>query len=375
MQSLKQFIAEFEECCSVIDDPRQPNKIDYPVVEILFLAIVAMAAGAMSWGMIEEFGKINIEILRQYYPFANGVPSDDTIRRMFEMLDPKHLNEFLMKYFVPKVEMEDEHLSIDGKSLKGSKRNRSKPLHFINVYATNSGITLFGQEVGEKTNEIKAIPEALDALDVSGTVVTIDAMGCQREIAKKITDKKAEYILGLKENQPTLYATVEKLFQSPQDKMLQIDIAVTEEKGHGRDEQRICRVIQDLSSIPQVHQWPAMKSIVEIKRTIASKGKITESTNYYISSCMDSANHMMKIIRAHWGIESMHWVLDVVFREDASSANKLNIPANLAIIRRFILNILHNMRSKRESKPSLIRKIGWSGEYLNKFIQKLIFCS
>ena len=282
MQSLKQFIAEFEECCSVIEDPRQASKIDYPIVEILFLAIVAMAAGAMSWGMIEEFGQIYIETLRQYYPFVKGAPSDDTIRRMFEMFDPKHLNEFLMKYFVPKVDMEDEQLSIDGKSLKGSKRNRSRPLHFINVYATNAGLTLFGKEVDEKTNEIKAIPEALDALDIKGTVVTIDAMGCQKEIAKKITDKGADYIFGLKENQPTLYSAVEKLFQCPQDKITPIDVAFTQEKGHGRDELRVCRVIQDLSLIQSAHQWPSMKSIVELKRTIGSKGKTTESTNYYI---------------------------------------------------------------------------------------------
>lgn len=375
MQSEEEFLEGFEECFKVIKDKRQKSKIDYPLIEILFLSIVAIAGGAFSFGMIENFGKAHLESLRIYYPFKNGAPSDDTIRRIFEVLSPVKLNEVMHKYFSKDLDLNGEHIAIDGKTLKGSKRNGSRALHILNVYATGSGITLFGKEVDRKTNEITAIPEAIDLLDLKGSTVTIDAMGCQKHIAQKIVDKGADYIFGLKENHATLYKEVKTVFKSNAEVFFDMDVATTQDKGHGRIENRTCRVIKDFAKIPSVRGWPGISSVIEIKRVTEIKNKITESMNYYISSSPVCATEMMKTIRSHWQIESMHWILDVVFKEDESSMYKGNVPVNMAIIRRFILNILTGMKGKRETRPELIRMIGWSPDYLHRFIKLLMNCS
>lgn len=372
MQSEKEFLQGFEECFGEIKDSRQGSKIDYPLIEILFLSVVAVAGGAFTWGMIEYFGKAHLEILRSYYPFKNGAPSDDTIRRVFEAVDPENMNELLQKYFTQGLKLDGKHVAIDGKALRGSRRNNTRALHMLNVYASGSGLTLFGKTVEAKTNEITAIPEALELLDLKGSTITIDAMGCQRNIAQKIIDKEANYILGLKENQASLYHEVEKAFRSNAEGFFGIEKETSEDKGHGRICTRTCRVMSDLSKLPLASLWPGAGSVIEIKSETIKKGVTTNSTNYYIASSKDIPSIMMQNIRDHWKIESMHWMLDVVFKEDASSMNKGNVPANMAIIRRFILNILTNMKGKRESRPMLMKMIGWSPDYLCRFINLLM---
>jgi predicted transposase YbfD/YdcC len=372
MQSEKEFLQGFEECFGAIKDKRQKSKIDYPLIEILFLTVVAVAGGAFSWGMIEGFGKAHLKLLKSYYPFKNGAPSDDTIRRVFETIDPENMNEVLQNYFTQDLNLDGKHVAIDGKTLRGSRRNGVRALHMLNVYASGSGLTLFGKTVEAKTNEITAIPEALDLLDLKGSTITIDAMGCQRNIAQQIINKEADYILGLKENQASLYNEVEKAFSAKADGFFGIDKDISEDKGHGRICKRTCRVMNDLSKLPLASLWPGAVSVIEIKSETITKGVTTYSTNYYIASGKNNPATMMKNIRDHWKIESMHWMLDVVFKEDASSMNKGNVPANMAIIRRFILNILTNMKGKRESRPMLMKMIGWSPDYLYRFINLLL---
>jgi predicted transposase YbfD/YdcC len=372
MQSEKEFLQGFEECFGAIKDKRQRSKIDYPLIEILFLSIIAVAGGAFSWGMIEGFGKAHLEVLRLYYPFNNGAPSDDTIRRIFEAIDPENMNKLLQQYFTKDLDLDGKHVAIDGKTLRGSRHNNIAALHMLNVYASGAGLTLFGKTVEAKTNEITAIPEALDLLDLKGSTITIDAMGCQKTIAQKIIDKEANYILGLKENQASLYNEVEKAFSSDAEIFFDMDKETSEDKGHGRICKRTCRIISDLSKLPTVSLWSGAGSVIEIKSETTKKGLTALSTNYYISSSKDRAAIMMKNIRDHWKIESMHWMLDVVFKEDASSMNKGNVPANMAIIRRFILNILTNMKGKRETRPQLMKMIGWSTDYLLRFINLLV---
>jgi predicted transposase YbfD/YdcC len=375
MQTEKEFLSGFEECFGEIEDKRQSAKSVYPLIEILFLTIVAVSAGAFSWQMIEEFGKINIAHLRRYYPFADRIPSDDTIRRLFEMMNPEQLNKALIQYFTKDLDLTGEDVAIDGKSLRGSRRNGVRALHFLNVYASGSGITLFGKAVDSKTNEITAIPEAIDLLDIKGATITIDAMGCQKSIASKIIDKGADYILGLKGNQIALYEEVKALFSTNAEKFFDMEVSKTQDKAHGRIERRTCRIVRDLTKIPSSIDWRNIACVIEIRSEIEVKGTTTISANYYISSSQNSAAQIMKSIRAHWAIESMHWTLDVVFKEDASTMYKGNIPANMAIVRRFVLNILGNMKGNRETRPNLMRKIGWSPEYLHKFIQMLGFDS
>ncbi len=370
MQSEKEFLRGFEECFRELEDKRQVGKVSYPLLEVIFLSLMAVAGGAADWREIEFFGKSHLNIFRKYYPFENQMPSDDTIRRVFEALDPKRLNEILTKYFG--VSLSKDHVVIDGKSLKGSACDGIRALHFLNVYAVGSGITLYGKAIDKKDNEITAIPEAIEALDIKGATVTIDAMGCQKTIAKLIIEKEADYILGLKANHVILYNEVKTAFETNAEGFFSMDKAQTQEKGHGRIEERICRVIKDFSKIPSREAWPGIASVIEVKRTTTAKGKTSESTNYYVSSLKLPADKVMQSIRNHWKIESMHWVLDVVFKEDASSMRKGNIPANMAIIRRFVLNILNQIKEKRETRPMLMNMIGWSEDYFHKYAQKLI---
>lgn len=231
---------------------------------------------------------------------------------------------------------------------------------------------MFGQVIDSKENEITAIPEAIECLDITGGIVTIDAMGCQKSIAKQIIDKEADYIFGLKMNHPGLYSEVEKAFQGDALKFLETDIAETYDKGHGRTEERKCCVIRDINKISSSDQWTGLSSIIQIKRKVTEKNKVSESVNYYISSSNNSSEALLKSIRSHWAIESMHWILDVVFNEDASSLHKGNAPANMAIIRRFVLNILNRIKTKKETRPKMMLTMGWSPKNLKRFINALI---
>ena len=206
METEKEFIQGFKEQFSDIEDPRQLSKVAHPLMEIFFLAILAVAGGATSWSNIQMFGKIHLSVLMKYYPFEMGIPSKHTIRRVFEMLDPKYMNQILLKFF--SKNLNESHFAIDGKALRGSRYKESRAIHFLNVYAVNSGLTLFGKAIDRKDNEITAIPEAIECLSLKGAVVTIDAMGCQKSITKQIIEKEGDYVLSLKENHPTLYNQV-----------------------------------------------------------------------------------------------------------------------------------------------------------------------
>lgn len=370
MQGEKEFINGFIECFDELPDKRQSSKITYPLIEIIFLTIVAVAGSAGGWKLIEAFGKAQLKVLREYFPFANGIPSDDTIRRFFEICDPNSLNAILQQYF--QKDLCGEHIAIDGKSVCGSRRNGIRALHMLNAYASGSGLTLYGKEVDTKANEITAIPECLECLDIKGSTVTIDAMGCQKNIASSIIEKGGNYVLGLKRNQTKLYNQVRDLFSCDAEAFFETKTAITKDTGHGRVEERTCRVVRKLDKVPQAAQWSNLNSIIEIKRNVISGDKVTESTNFYISSLNTDPEAIMKLIRSHWQIESMHWTLDVVFGEDKSAMYKGNIPANIALIRRFVLNALNGIKGKQDTRPRLMRMIGWSDDYLRKFIDLLI---
>jgi predicted transposase YbfD/YdcC len=377
MKTIKEFVAGFEQQFSEINDPRENSKITYPIIEILFLAIVAVAGQAESWEEIEEFGKAHIAVLREYLPYAKGTPSDDTIRRFFEAIDPSEMNNVLIKTFGDKESEEEQeninkHYIIDGKTLRGSRWKEKNAFHFLNVYAAHLGLTIYGKDIDSKENEITAIPEALSSLNLEGAIVSIDAIGCQKSIAKQITEKQGDYIFGLKLNHAYFYNAVEKAFSTNAINFFNMTLAETYDSQHGRAEIRKCRVIKDIDKISGYQEWPKLKSIIEIKRTVTEKNKTSESTNYYISSLPCDAESLLRNIRAHWKIESMHWIMDVVFNEDASKIRSGNAPSNMTIVRRFVLNILDKIKTKRQTRPKLMKIIGWSPDYLKIFIDKLI---
>ena len=378
MLTTREFMKSFEKQFEDVNDPRQPGKITYPMIEILFLAVVAVAGKAEDWEDIEDFGEAHLEVLREYLPFKAGTPSNDTIRRFFGSIDPQEMNQVLIKVFGPKDKETaedaeiDRHYAIDGKTLRGSRFNNISAFHFLNVYAAHSGLTLYRKAIDEKKNEISALPEAIACLDLAGAIISIDAMGCQKDIAKQIIDKKADYILGLKLNHACFYYEIEKAFATNAVQFFNMDLAETFDKGHGRQETRKCRVIRNMDKISGYKEWAGLKAIIEVKRSVVEKGKTTESINYYISSSSNGAASLLKSIRSHWKVESMHWVMDVVFGEDASKVRLGNGPANMAIVRRFVLNILNTIKEKRQTRPKLMNSIGWSPHYLRKFINALI---
>ena len=321
---------------------------------------------------------MKLDWLRRFVPFANGIASHDTFSRVFSLLDAKRFEACFigwMQQLCPALQ--GQLLAIDGKSVRGSHDGGLAMVHLVSAWAHGAGPVLGQVRTAAKSNEITAIPELLDALDLRGTTVTIDAAGCQRAIAEKIMDKKADYLLALKNNHPTLAQTVETLFEDVaagvRDGRLQQ--ATTIDKGHGRIETRQCVVAGDVSALAGAAQhWPGLRSAVMIKSTRealsgTNKGERTTEWRYYISSLRAGAVEFNAKVRAHWGIEnSCHWVLDVTFNEDDCRIRRGDGAQNFAILRRIALNLVKQEKSDKASVRLKRLKAGWSIEYLQKLL-------
>lgn len=364
----KEFAKGFEDNFCDIEDHRQEWKIEYTVMEMFFLGVLAIGSGAKGWKAIELFGESHIDTLREYFPYKNGTPSDCTIRRFFTAIDPNELNKVLMKAFGVEVE---KQYAIDGKTLKGTKYMENRAFHFLNVYACESGVVIYGQQLEGKSNEITAIPEAIESLDLREAVVTIDAMGCQKSIAAQIIEKGGDYILGLKKNQLRMYEQVELLFGGERE-FEEGDVYESYDKGHGREEYRTCRIIREFREVTESVKWSGLASVAEVTKVTIEGEKRSEGKYYYISSCKDSADEIGKRVRSHWGIESMHWSLDVTFREDSSSIRQGNAPANMSILRRYALNIFTCIKKKGESRPLLMFATGLNPTNLRRFANAVV---
>ncbi|MEK6734821.1 MAG: ISAs1 family transposase [Pseudomonadota bacterium] len=377
-----EFLDKFEN----IEDPRALKNQLYSVAEILLLTLCAVICGACGWSDVESFGRIKLNYLRQYLDYNNGTPSDDTIRRFFRNLDP----DIFAKLFREWVEnlaktIGSKVIAIDGKSSRHSFDGDGNMLHMISAFATEARIVLGQEKVSDKSNEITAIPKMLDWLDVKGHIVTIDAMGCQYEIANQIIKKEGNYIFALKGNQGNLSDDIKLYFEdnmlySEDTKLEKTSSHIDYDKRHGRLETRECRVTNNLDWLSKRHDnWQTIKSIIEIKSIREIKGKITKETRYYISSLNISADKILESIRSHWAIEnSLHWVLDMSFNEDYSRIRKENAPHVMAILRHIAINLLQNAKKnqdsfKRKSIAGLRRMCGWDEKTLDLVIsQKLL---
>ena len=314
---------------------------------------------------------------------AHGVDGDrgashDTFSRVFSLLDAKRFEACFigwMQQLCPALQ--GQLVAIDGKSVRGSHDGGLAMVHLVSAWAHDAGLVLGQLRTGAKSNEITAIPELLDALDLRGTTVTIDAAGCQRAIAGKIIDKKADYLLALKNNHPTLAQTVEALFEDVQAGVRdgRLQQATTIDKGHGRIETRQCVVAHDVSALAGAGQhWPGLRSAVMIKSTRealrgTNKGERTSEWRYYISSLRAEASEFNAKVRAHWGIEnSCHWVLDVTFNEDDCRIRRGDGAQNFAILRRIALNLVKQEKSDKASVRLKRLKAGWSIDYLQKLL-------
>ena len=368
----------FEGSFSTLKDPRLDRKKLYPLMEVLFVVLCGSVCGAESWRDYVLFGKEKIGFLSQYFPFENGIPSKNTFARVFALLEPEAFKACFVEWVKTFQVALNEVIAIDGKTLRGSLDNASgsSAIHMVSAFATSTRLVLAQQKVDEKSNEITAIPKLLDLLDLTGHIVTIDAMGCQTEIAKKIVEKGGDYILALKGNQGTLSEDVRLFLESEAAKkgsMIIEDENVDVDCGHGRIEKRRCLVTSQVDWLTQKSKWAGLQTILMIEETQEIGEKISVERRFFISSLPPNAKKITEAVRAHWLVENaLHWTLDVVFNEDYSRVRKDHAPENMALIRHVVLNMLNNAKKnfKDLGIKSLRKKAAWGDATLQFILQQ-----
>jgi len=333
-----------------LDDPRVDRTKRYPLMEILFLIISATISGCEGWKSIRDFGVMKLDWLKQFLPYEEGIPVDDTIARVMRKLNTKQFENCFISWMQSVARVtEQDVIALDGKTLRRSYDTASNQsaIHMVSAWRSANGVVLGQEKTAAKSNEITAIPQLLNSLAIKGCIVSIDAMGCQTEIAKQIVKKGADYLLALKGNQGHLHEDVTAFFSIAKKenfKNIEYDFYTACDAGHGRVERRSAYAI-DVKRYKKlfstVHEWKKLNSIVMVESVReGSKFKTTE-TRFYISSCQPSAELLLKTSRKHWAIEnSLHWTLDVTFREDESRIRKGASPENYAIFRHIALNII-----------------------------------
>ena len=352
-----------------LPDPRQQGKVVYPLGEVLLLCLLAVLAGAETFADIARFGEKKLSLLRRFLPFRDGTPAHDHLGDIFAVLDAETFQRCFVSWVASLTGAPADVIAIDGKTSRRSyqKKGAKEAIHMVSAFASRQRLVLGQTKVAEKSNEIIAIPKLLGMLAIEGAIVTIDAMGCQREIAKTIVDKKADYVLALKGNQGSLREDVE-LFAAEQKtngfKDTKLTRHETVDGDHGRIETRAYTVIHDIAWLQKRHDWPGLKSVVMVESTREIGNKIERETRFYITSLVLAAHLIGPVIRSHWAVEnSLHWVLDMIFRDDECRVRKDHAPANFTTLK----HMAHNLIRKAPGKDSLRlkRKVAaWDDEFL-----------
>lgn len=362
----------FESFFENIQDPRHHNK-RHRLIDIIFIAICAVVAGADTYEQIENFGKQRKRWLSKFLKLAHGIPSHDTFGRILERMIPNEFQNSFIRWIESVAELtKGQVIAIDGKTLRRSHDNSNdkKAIHMVSAWASANKVILGQLKTDEKSNEITAIPNLLKLLDISGCIITIDAMGTQKKIAKTIIDQGAEYILALKENQKTLCQDVSLFFKQAQEMKEQgytFDEATCVDGGHGRIETRKAIVTSDIGWLQDKKNWEGIKTIGMIESTREVDGNLSHEKRYYISSLDCDAQTFGRAVRSHWGIEnSVHWVLDIAFREDESRVRKGNAPENFAAIRHIALNLLRNNKTFKGSVKTKRLNAAMDTKYLEQ---------
>lgn len=362
----------FESYFGKLSDPRIERTKLYPLSEILFVVLTGSICGAESWRDFVLFGNEKLDFMRQYYPFTHGIPCKNTFSRVFAALDTEAFKRCFVEWVKSLQTVLKDVIAIDGKTLCNSidKACGASAIHMVSAFATEARLVLAQQKVEEKSNEITAIPKLLDLLDLKGQIVTIDAMGTQKAIAKQIHDKGGYYVLALKGNQGTLNADV-RLFLEAESKKnastMLTDRYEEADKGHGRIEMRKCVVSNQIDWLTQKEQWAGLQTLAMIEETQEVNGKTSTENRFFISNLPADAKQVALAVRAHWLIENgLHWTLDVVFNEDSSRIRKDNAGENMAIVRHITLNMLNNAKKsfKNVALKALRKKAGWGNETL-----------
>jgi predicted transposase YbfD/YdcC len=371
LNPLQQFATHFEN----LTDPRVERTRRHVLQDILVIALCGMIANANTWVDIERYGVTKLNFLRRFLELPNGVPSHDTFSRVFAMLDPAALLVCLHNWLNDlREKLGGKHVAIDGKTLRRSHDGEVRPnaLHLVSAWATEARLFLGQLAVDQKSNEITAIPQLLQLLDIEGDTVTIDAMGCQKDIAKTIVDKKANYVLQVKDNQPTLREAMSAAFIALADDDYtepSLRRFRTVDRDHGREEIREYFIVDLPAELPGADDWTGLKSIGMVLRTRTEGDRISEEVAYYITSLGAQVKAFARAVRGHWAIETtLHWSLDVTFSEDQSRVRKDRGPENLGMLRRLVVSILQQDTSCKASLRGKRLIAGWDDEALLKIL-------
>jgi predicted transposase YbfD/YdcC len=356
-----------------LQDPRQQGKIAYPLDEILLLCLLAVLAGAECFTEIALFGTKKLAFLRRFRPFKDGTPAHDHLGDILATLDAEQFQGCFAAWVAAVTGVPEGVVAIDGKTSRRSGRKGASrdSIHMVSAFAARQRLVLAQVKVAEKSNEIIAIPKLLDMLAIEGAILTIDAMGCQRDIAQRVIDKKADYVLALKGNQGSLRDDAE-LFVTEQKASGFVDTEIsrdtTVDGDHGRIETRTTTVIHDVEWLQQRHSWPGLKGLVIVESCREISGKIERETRYYITSMSMTAVHLGHVIRSHWAIEnSLHWVMDMMFRDDECRVRTDHAPANLATIKHMAINLLRRPHGK-QSLRGRRKAASWDDDFLASLI-------
>src|ERR1700687_5116229 len=351
-----------------LPDPRQLGKVVYPLAEVLLLCLLAVLGGAETFVDIARFGEKKLGLLRRFRPFRDGTPSHDHLGDIFATLDASQFQRCFVAWVAGLTGAPADVIAIDGKTLRRSyqQKGAKAPIHMVSAFAARQRLVLGQVKVAEKSNEIVAIPALLAMMAIEGAIVTIDAMGCQREIAQQILDQKADYVLALKGNQGTLREDVE-VFAAEQKangfKDTKVSRYETVDGDHGRIETRTYTAFHDVDWLKERHDWPGLKGVVMVESTREIGDKIERETRFYITSLVWLAYQLGPVIRSHWAIEnSLHWVMDMIFRDDECRIRTDHAPANFTTLK----HIAHNLIRRAPCKASLRFKgkvAAWAADF------------
>ena len=371
-------VASITEHWSKLEDPRGDCGKRHQLIEIISIAVCAVICGADSWVDVELFGNSKKEWLKTFLGLPHGIPSHDTFGKVFALLDARQFQDRFMDWVQAVNEVTKGQLvAIDGKTIRRSHDRfiGKAAIHMVSAWASANHLLLGQTKTDAHSNEITAIPELLKMLEVSGCIVTIDAMGCQTEIARTIVDQGADYALALKKNQGQLYEDVKDLFEYERKEGFEdvdYDFHRTVNKGHGRIETRQCWAISEpdhLRYLNKNNKWSKLTSIVMVEAERLVDGETSVESRYYISSLPNNAKALLEATRGHWGIENrVHWVLDVAFREDESRVRKGSAEENLATLRRMALNLIKHETTSKGGVAARRKRAGWDEDYLLKVL-------
>jgi len=364
------------ESLALVNDPRSHVGLCHPLKSILTLSICGVLCGADNWVAIQDWANAKKDWLEGFLDLPNGIPSHDTLGRVFAVIDPEEFQQAFIKWTASlSKSLKGQVIAVDGKTLRRSfdRANESASIHMVSAWCTAQGLSLGQEKTEAKSNEITAIPSLLKKLKLAGAIVTIDAMGCQKKITAAIREQNADYVIAVKDNQPKLHEGIKTWFEEGIEldrEVSKMRVASTEEHGHGREEERAIWIGPAPADLVPEGAWAGLQSVACVERLRIAGGKQSIQYSYYISSLPpDDPGRVLEIVRQHWGIEnSLHWVLDMAFREDEARVRINNAAENMSRLRQMALNLIKIEPDRKVGVKTARMRAGWDNNYLIKIL-------